>query len=85
MSNPKPLQAGDSLQGVTSSAGTMWRTGQLAPVGTTPAPIHSGSDDQVHELNTKVYGDAYDPTAPMRVRDVSREWTLDSDEDGHKN
>lgn len=88
MSDPHPLQAADSLQGVTSSGGTMWRAGQLAPSGSAPSPTVSDDTseaDVVRELDTQKYGDCYDSTAPMRVRDVSRQWTMDTDNDGDKN
>lgn len=85
MSDPHPLQAGDSLQGVASSEGTKWRDGQLPPVGTAPAPEYYEVADTSHELDMNKYGDCYDPTAPMRVRDVSREWSMDTDNDGDKN
>lgn len=39
---------------------------------------------EVHELDICKYGDAFDPTAAVRVRQADN-WTLDSDGDGHKN
>lgn len=86
MSNPKPLQDGDSLQGVTSSGGTMWRPGQLAPASAIRTSAEASNDsegDTVHEVDVDKYGDCYDSTAVARVRIAP--WSLDTDHDGHLN
>lgn len=86
MANPKPLQDGDSLQGVTSSGGTQWRAGQLAPASAPKTSAEASNDPNenvVHELSVSDYGDCYDPTAVARVRIAP--WTLDTDHDGHLN
>jgi len=66
--------------------GDLWRAGSLAPTYRLPEPVHcvgdnAGAPDEVHEININVYGDCYDPEAPMRVR-VVRDWTFDPDNDG---
>lgn len=43
----------------------------------------SGDGTKIHEINCEKYGDAFDPTAPMRVRIAP--WTMDTDNDGRKN
>lgn len=71
--------------------GRLWKVGQAVPNFSAPFDVirmdgdNNGYPAEVYELDVDKYGDAYDPTAPMRVRDVSREWTLDSDHDGQKN
>lgn len=40
---------------------------------------------ETHDINIRKFGDCYDPTAPMRVRDVTAEWQMDTDSDGEKN
>jgi hypothetical protein len=48
----------------------------------------NGMPAEVHELDIRAYGDAYDPTVPMRVRTVApseNHWNFDSDGDGHRN
>jgi len=70
--------------------GMSWRAGQLPPNSFLSAPFAPvNSDDpneiEVRELDIASYGDCYDTTSPMRVRDVSREWDVDTDHDGRKN
>lgn len=71
--------------------GRLWKVGQAVPNFSAPFDViqmdgdNNGYPAEVHEIDIDHYGDSYDPTAPMRVRDVSREWSLDSDHDGQKN
>ena len=44
----------------------------------------SGEGTQIYELDIDSYGDSYDPTAPMRVRQADQ-WTMDTDHDGKLN
>lgn len=44
----------------------------------------SGTGTQEYEIDMCAYGDSLDPTAPMRIR-AADDWTLDSDNDGHRN
>lgn len=69
-----------------------WVPGQLPPVMHQPpySCIHTEGDAGippavVHEVETCKYGDDYDPTAPLRVRDVTSKWKFDSDHDGQPN
>ena len=80
------VNAADQL---SSGKSPLFRAGQMAPVRHTPpyATVDSNDlsePDVVHEVDILRYGDAYDPTAPMRVRQADN-WTLDSDNDGHLN
>jgi len=75
-----------------SSMDLSWQPGSLAPVKHQPpyAPIYmegdtSGDGTVVHEVDICSYGDDYDPTAPMRVREVGSKWKFDSDHDGEVN
>jgi len=45
----------------------------------------SGTGTEVHEIDFCEYGDSYDPTAPIRTRDVGSEWMVDTDNDGSRN
>lgn len=86
MSNYDPLQDGDQLQGVTSSGGSQWRPGQLAPTKSKPesTPSDDTSEaDRVVSVDTQEYGDCYDPTSTVRVRIAP--WSMDTDHDGHLN
>jgi hypothetical protein len=71
--------------------GRLWKVGQATPTQQAPWPVilmdgdNNGNPAEIHEVDVNAYGDCYDPTAPMRTRDVSSEWTLDSDHDGQKN
>jgi hypothetical protein len=73
--------------------GRLWKVGQAQPNEFLSAPYPviamngNGTDtaDEVHEVDIYKYGDSYDPTSPMRVRDVGSEWQLDSDFDGRRN
>lgn len=76
--------------------GRLWKVGQATPNEflSAPFPVISmdgdanGMPTQVHEIDICAYGDAYDPTAPMRVRTVAsaeQHWGLDSDNDGKLN
>lgn len=38
---------------------------------------------EVHEIDICKYGDAFDPTVPMKVRIAP--WSMDTDNDGDKN
>ena len=70
-----------------------WTPGTLAPDPFHQAPFapiymegdSSGDGTVVHEVDTCSYGDDYDPTSPMRVREVGRDWSLDTDRDGEVN
>lgn len=67
-----------------------WAPGQQPTDSYHRAPfeeVHfdSGAEDEVVDINIRMYGDPLDPTSPMRVRDVSSQWKVDTDEDGHKN
>lgn len=44
----------------------------------------TGEGTEIYEINIDSYGDSYDPTAPIRVRNADQ-WTLDSDNDGKLN
>lgn len=71
----------------------LWKVGQVHPNPflTAPYPVvnmqgdTSGTGTEIHEIDIYEYGDGYDPTAPVRSRDVSSEWLVDSDHDGSKN
>lgn len=45
----------------------------------------SGMGTKVQEIDTCSYGDDYDPTSPLRVRDVTSKWKVDTDHDGEVN
>lgn len=45
----------------------------------------SGTGTQEFEIDICEYGDAYDPTAPIRTREVGSDWRVDSDGDGTLN
>jgi hypothetical protein len=73
--------------------GRLWKVGQAQPNEFLSAPFpviemdgdNNGTPAEVHEVDIYTYGDAYDPTAPARVRDVSSEWHMDTDFDGKRN
>lgn len=76
--------------------GRLWKVGQAMPDSRFMAPftvIHMDGDGtgypaEVHEINIREYGDAYDPTAPMKVRNVApseSHWDVDTDGDGYRN
>ena len=62
-----------------------WRAGQPPPVAWQRAPfaVTSSNDAPVDtiEIDCSIYGDAYDPNAPLRVRQ-DNEWNFDPDHDG---
>lgn len=77
-----------------AEGGRMFKVGQATPAMRAPWPVvemdgdNNGMPAQVHELNIREYGDAYDPTAPMRVRTVApaeSHWEVDTDYDGYRN
>lgn len=89
---PDSVGGNNAAPSLTSPETPLWRAGQLAPVRHTPpfAPIEmqgdtSGEGTEVRELDIYKYGDDYDPTAPMRVREVGSNWSVDTDFDGEKN
>jgi hypothetical protein len=69
-----------------------WVPGQLPPVKH-QAPFEavymegdtSGAGTVIHQIEIDQYGDDYDPTSPMRVKDVTSKWKFDSDHDGETN
>ena len=71
----------------------LWKVGQLAPNAFLTAPYPhmdtegdtSGAGTEVHEINTRQYGEDYDSTAPVRSRDVTAIWKMDTDNDGDPN
>ena len=76
--------------------GRLWRPGQVQPNDFLSAPFqtilmdgdNNGMPAEIHEVDILSYGDAYDPTVPARVRIVApseNHWSLDSDNDGHRN
>jgi len=74
--------------------GRLWKVGQAVPNFGAPFQTilmdgdNNGMPAEVHEIDIDSYGDAYDPTAPARVRLVSpseNSWNLDSDHDGQRN
>lgn len=74
--------------------GRLWKVGQATPTMAAPWPViemdgdNTGYPAEIHEIDILSYGDAYDPTAPLRVRNVApseSHWSLDSDADGHRN
>jgi hypothetical protein len=76
--------------------GRLWKVGQAMPNEFLSAPFsviqmdgdNNGMPAEVHELNIREYGDAYDPTSPLRVRTVApaeSHWDFDSDGDGYRN
>jgi hypothetical protein len=75
-----------------SPEGRIWKVGQAAPNDflTAPYPVirmdgdNNGSPAEVHEIDIYSYGDAYDQTAPIRVRTVDN-YNMDTDFDGHRN
>lgn len=70
----------------------LYRIGYLNPTAKHAPPYEaiymegdsSGAGTTIHEIDICSYGDAYDPTAPTRVRFVDN-YSLDSDGDGHLN
>jgi hypothetical protein len=75
-------------------AGRLFKVGQATPNFMAPWPTiemdgdNNGSPAEVHELNIREYGDAYDPTSPMKVRTVApaeSHWDVDTDGDGYRN
>lgn len=76
--------------------GRLWKVGQATPNEFLSAPFptilmdgdNNGSPAEVHELDIYTYGDCYDPTTPIRVRQIApaeNHYNLDSDFDGHRN
>jgi hypothetical protein len=74
--------------------GRLWKVGQATPTNQAPWPViamdgdNNGSPAEVHEISIREYGDAYDPTAPMKVRSVApaeSHWSVDTDNDGYRN
>ena len=74
-----------------AEGGRKFQVGSLTPTMQAPWSViemdgdNNGMPAEVHEININSYGDSYDPTSPMRVRDVGSEWRMDSDEDGVRN
>ena len=77
-----------------AEGGRKFQAGSLQPTMQAPWNVirmdgdNNGMPAEVHELDICAYGDAYDPTTPMRVRTVApaeNHWGLDSDNDGHRN
>ena len=73
-------------------AGRLFRPGSAQPNDFLSAPFptvlmdgdNNGQPAEIHEVDILAYGDCYDPTAPMRIRQVDN-YNLDSDNDGHRN
>lgn len=74
--------------------GRLWKVGQASPTRSAPWDViqmdgdNNGIPAEVHEIDIYSYGDAYDPTSPMRIRQVApaeAAWSFDSDMDGHRN
>lgn len=74
--------------------GRLWKVGQAVPNLSAPFNVilmdgdNTGYPAEVREIDILQYGDAYDPTAPVRVRIVApneNHWGLDSDQDGKLN
>ncbi len=77
-----------------AEAGRKFKVGQATPNMQAPWPVismdgdNNGMPAEVHEIDICAYGDAYDPTAPLRVRTVApseNHWSMDTDNDGHRN
>ena len=75
-----------------AEGGRIYKVGQATPTFQAPWPViemdgdNNGTPAEVHELDVSHYGDSYDPSAPMRVRQVSSsEWSMDTDHDGKRN
>jgi len=95
-SNPQYSQGENMTPDQDRPEGRLWKVGQAEPESRHSAPFpvimmdgdNNGYPAEVHEIDIYSYGDAYDPTAPMRVRSVAppeNHWELDSDRDGHRN
>jgi hypothetical protein len=75
-----------------AEGGRLWKCGQAMPNEFLSAPFNvirmdgdnTGYPAEVREIDIDSYGDAYDPTSPMRVRTVDN-YSLDSDHDGKLN
>lgn len=74
--------------------GRRYKVGQATPTMQAPWNViemdgdNNGMAAEIHEIHIDSYGDAYDPTTPMRVRTVApaeNNWSFDSDGDGHRN
>lgn len=76
--------------------GRLFKVGQATPSEFLAAPFpvismdgdNNGYPAEVHEIDILSYGDAYDTTAPVRVRTVApaeSNWSMDTDNDGHRN
>ena len=74
--------------------GRLWKVGQATPNFAAPWPVitmdgdNNGMPAEVHEISILEYGDAYDPTSPMKVRTVApaeSHWPMDTDKDGYRN
>lgn len=73
-----------------SPMGSLWRHGTPAPNSFLSAPFNvittdEGAGDRIVEVDIFKYGDAFDQNAPTRVRNVDRDWQVDTDHDGEKN
>jgi hypothetical protein len=84
-------EEGENRSGM-SPAPPMFKVGYLNPSGFLTPPYNpvfcegdtSGEGTKCYEVDIDAYGDSYDPTAPIRVRQADQ-WSLDSDHDGHLN
>ncbi len=76
--------------------GRLWKVGQAVPNSFLSAPYpvitmdgdNNGQPAEVHEIEIREYGDAYDPTSPLKVRTVApaeSHWDVDTDHDGYRN
>lgn len=74
-----------------AEAGRRFKVGQATPTMQAPWSViemdgdNNGQPAEVHEIEILKYGDCYDPTSPMRVREVGSEWKMDTDNDGQRN
>jgi hypothetical protein len=74
--------------------GRKFKVGQAQPNLQAPWSVitmdgdNNGMPAEVHEISIREYGDAYDPTAPAKVRLVApneSHWDVDTDGDGFRN
>ena len=75
--------------------GRLFKVGQAYPIDSHSAPFttismdgdNNGQPTETYEIDIRSYGDAYDPTAPLKVNIVAKDkhWDLDSDGDGQLN
>ena len=79
-----------------AEGGRLWKVGQATPNEFLSAPFNvirmdgdnNGMPAEVRELSIENYGDSYDPTAPIRTRNVApseNHWGMDTDFDGKLN